>query len=142
MDPRQLTPDLAVSPQIAPADVAAIAAAGFKVLINNRPDDEVSQAEANDAVARAAQDAGLEYHYLPFSPSTGVTPDLLAGFDAAIGGRKPVFAYCRSGNRCTVLWGLTQAGRRPSTEIAQIARDAGYDLSGIMPMIEGLASRR
>ena len=36
----KITPDVAVSEQIVPEDVAAIAAAGFKVLINNRPDGE------------------------------------------------------------------------------------------------------
>ena len=35
MDLRQINPDLAVSPQILPEDVRALAEAGFKVLINN-----------------------------------------------------------------------------------------------------------
>ena len=53
MDLRQLTPDLAVSPQILPEDLPALAEAGFRVLINNRPDAEVGPAE-NDAAMRAA----------------------------------------------------------------------------------------
>ena len=36
----KLTDYLAVAAQITPEDVAAIAAAGYKVLINNRPDGE------------------------------------------------------------------------------------------------------
>ena len=43
----KLTDKLAVSAQISPEDVAQIAAAGFKVLINNRPDgEEGTQASA------------------------------------------------------------------------------------------------
>jgi sulfide:quinone oxidoreductase len=35
-----LTPAFAVAPQISPEDVQAIAAAGYKSIICNRPDDE------------------------------------------------------------------------------------------------------
>ena len=141
MDPRQLTPDLAVSPQISPDDVPAIAAAGFRTLINNRPDSEIG-ADENDAVMRqAAAAAGLDYHYLPFEPGA-ITPDLIAGFADATTGRKPAFAYCRSGTRCTVLWGLSQAGRRPLDEIMDIASRAGYDLTSVQPLIQSLASRK
>ena len=53
MDLRQLTPDLAVTPQIQPEDLPALAEAGFRVLINNRPDSEVGPGE-DDAAMRAA----------------------------------------------------------------------------------------
>ena len=141
MDLRQLNPNLAVSPQILPEDVPALAQAGFKVLVNNRPDDEVSPAIDHEAMGRAASDAGMSYHYLPFHPGQ-ITPDLIAGFDAALATGGPVVAYCRSGNRCTVLWALTQAGRMPAPEIVETAAEAGYDISGVMPLIQSLASRK
>src|SRR3546814_9577240 len=37
---KTLSPGLGVSPQIGPADVAALAASGFRSIICNRPDDE------------------------------------------------------------------------------------------------------
>ena len=138
MDLRQLTPDLAVSPQISTADVPALAAAGFRVLVNNRPDAEVGPTEAHAAMQAAAAAAGMRYHYLPFTPGQ-ITPDLLSGFEAATASGGPVIAYCRSGNRCTILWALTQAGRRDEAEIMAIATRAGYDISGIRPMIAELA---
>lgn len=140
MDLRQLTPDLAVSAQILPEDVARLAEAGFKVLVNNRPDEEITPEIDHQAMAEAAKAAGMEYHYLPFTPGQ-VTPELISGFGAAIGGQKPVFAYCRSGNRSTVLWALTQAGKLPEAEIIETAAKAGYDLSGVRPLIASLASR-
>lgn len=139
MDLRQLTPALAVSPQIQPDDVAGLAAAGFKVLVNNRPDDEVTPQIGHDVIARAAADAGMTYHYLPFYPGQ-VTPQLITDFAEATAGRGPVIAFCRSGHRCTVLWALSQAGRRPEAEIMQIAAHAGYDLSPVRPLIMSLAS--
>lgn len=141
MDLRQLTPDLAVSGQITPRDVPALAEAGFKVLINNRPDAEIGPDENSDVMAQAAKAAGMTYHYLPFTPGQ-LTSDLIDGFGAATTGRGPHFAYCRSGNRCTVLWALTQAGKRPEAEILQTATNAGYDLTAIRPMLASLAARR
>ncbi|MFN3278462.1 MAG: TIGR01244 family sulfur transferase [Paracoccus hibiscisoli] len=141
MDLRQITPDLAVSPQIMPEDVPALAQAGFKVLVNNRPDDEVGPDIDHDAMAMAAEQAGMRYHYLPFYPGQ-ITPQLIAEFGAATAGQGPVIAYCRSGNRSTVLWALNQAGRLPEDEILRIAADAGFDLSGVSPLIASLASRK
>lgn len=141
MDLRQLTPDLAVSGQITPQDVPALAEAGFKVLINNRPDTEIGPEEDSDTMAQAAKAAGLTYHYLPFTPGQ-LSSELIDGFAAATAGRGPHFAYCRSGNRCTVLWALTQAGKRPEAEILQTAAQAGYDLTAIRPMIASLATRK
>ncbi|AUH34764.1 TIGR01244 family sulfur transferase [Paracoccus tegillarcae] len=141
MDLRQLTPDLAVSGQITPQDVPALAEAGFKVLINNRPDAEVGPDEDSAAMAKAAEAAGLTYHYLPFIPGQ-LTSELIDGFGSAAKGRGPHFAYCRSGNRCTVLWALTQAGKRPEAEILETATNAGYDLTSIKPMLASLAARK
>ena len=41
MDIRHVDESYYVSPQIAPEDVAAIAAAGFRAIISNRPDEEI-----------------------------------------------------------------------------------------------------
>lgn len=140
MDLRQLNPGLAVSPQIQPEDVSRLAEAGFKVLVNNRPDEEVEAEIDHEAMARAAEAAGMSYHYLPFYPGQ-ITPALISDFALAISGQAPVIAYCRSGNRCTVLWALTQAGKRPESEILETAAKAGYDLSSIRPLLASLANR-
>lgn len=140
MDLRQLSPDLAVSPQILPEDVAQLAAAGFKVLINNRPDDEVPADMDHQAMQIAADQAGMAYHYLPFVPGQ-ITPELISDFARLTAGRGPFIAYCRSGNRCTVLWALTQATKRPEAEILETAAQAGYDLSAIRPLIASLSRR-
>lgn len=141
MDLRQLSPSLAVSPQIQPSDVPALAEAGFRVLVNNRPDQEVESEIDHEVMARAAEAAGMSYHYLPFVPGQ-ITPQLINDFAEATAGLGPVIAYCRSGNRCTVLWALTQAGKRPEEEILQIGAEAGYDLSPIRPLLASLVSRK
>lgn len=139
MDLRQLTPDLAVSPQILPEELPALAEAGFRVLINNRPDDEVGAAEDSAAMRAAAEAAGLSYHYIPFRPGQ-ITPEMIAAQAEALAQPGPKAAYCRSGNRSTVLWALTRAGQEPAENLLSTAAQAGYDLAGIRPLIESLAS--
>lgn len=141
MDLRQLSPTLAVSAQIQPSDVKALAEAGFKVLVNNRPDNEVDAAIDHQAMEEAAAAAGMRYHYLPFHPGQ-ITPQLISDFGAAISDQGPAIAYCRSGNRCTVLWALNQAGKLPEAEIMSQAAQAGFDLSAVQPLIASLASRK
>jgi uncharacterized protein (TIGR01244 family) len=140
MDLRQLTPDLAVSPQILPEDLPALAEAGFRVLINNRPDAEVGPAENDAAMRAAAAAAGMEYHHNPFTPGQ-ITPEMIAAQAAALASPGPKVAYCRSGNRSTVLWALSRAGLEPADGLIQTAAQAGYDISGMRPLIESLASR-
>ncbi len=96
---RPLTPAFSVAPQIGPADVAAAAAAGFRLIVNNRPDGEEPGQVGGADIAAAAEAAGLSYVAIPVSPG-GFSPAqveaLTAAVDAAGG---PVLAFCRSGTR-------------------------------------------
>lgn len=138
MDLRQLTEKLAVSAQISPADLQALADAGFKLLIDNRPDSEVGPSDDSVAMRAAAQAAGLEFHYIPFDPGV-VTPDMVQSFADATASGAPALAYCRSGNRSSILWALSQARNLSEEEILARASQAGYDLSQIQPLIASLA---
>ncbi|MBT6544024.1 MAG: TIGR01244 family phosphatase, partial [Rhodobacteraceae bacterium] len=52
----------------------------------------------------------------------------------------PVLAYCASGTRSTVIWALGQIGTLPVDEILNQAAQAGYDLSGLRPTLQGLST--
>jgi uncharacterized protein (TIGR01244 family) len=124
----QLSDTLSVSGQISVADVAEIAAGGFKVLINNRPDhEEVSQPTSADIFA-AAEQAGLEYYHMPVTardfPGADIEQMGLL-FDNAT---KPAFAFCRTGTRCANLWVQTRDAAAREGAIAG-ARQFGFDLS-------------
>jgi len=100
-----LTQDFAVAPQLAASDMAAVAAAGFKSVIINRPDYEggADQPTAS-AVMQAAQAAGLKVEYQPVV-SGGMTAEDVVRFKELLQTLPaPVLAYCRSGTRCTVLY--------------------------------------
>ena len=100
-----LTPDFAVAPQLAPTDMAAVAAAGFKSVIINRPDHEGGPDQPTAAaVSTAALEAGLQVVYQPVI-SGGMTRDDVTRFAELLETLPaPVLAYCRTGTRCTNLY--------------------------------------
>lgn len=129
MEVKRINDQMSVSPQIGPEDVAAIKAAGFTAIINNRPDGEAPDQPPGDTIKKAAEAAGLGYYHIPLGRE-GVSPDLVEQTEAALqGSAGPVFAYCRSGTRSTTLWALSQAGKMGASEIISAAANAGYDMS-------------
>lgn len=128
-----LTDRLGVAAQIEVADVGALAARGVRSIINNRPDGEVDGQPTSAMIEAAARDAGLAYRYIPVVP--GELPDaLVATFATALDELPaPVLAYCRSGNRSSILWALQADGS--ADEILATARGAGYDLSALRPRL-------
>ena len=129
MDIRPITDRYAVSPQIDPEDMPQIAAAGFKMVINNRPCAEIPPSHQTDIMAEAAKAAGLEYVVLPITHQT-LGPDLAtAQMEACTQADGPVLAYCASGTRSTFAWAMGNAAEMDLDEIWAAASRQGYDLS-------------
>ena len=129
---KRINDRVSVSPQIVPEDIAAIKAAGFTTIVNNRPDGEAPDQPAGSEIEAAASAAGLAYVFIPMGRD-GVSPDMIEQTRAALEGSEgPVFCYCRSGTRSATLWALSQAGRQDATEIVSAAANAGYDLSHLI----------
>ncbi len=137
MDIRKITEELSVAPQICADDVAAIAAAGFRAVICNRPDGESSDQPCCEDIEAAVKASGMAWRMQPVR-SGGVTQADADAFGALMAELpKPVLAYCRSGTRCATLWCLSEAGKRPLPDILQRARSAGYDMAAIMERAVG-----
>jgi sulfide:quinone oxidoreductase len=129
MDIRKITDELSVAPQIHAAEVPAIAAAGFRAVICNRPDGESSDQPCGSDIEAAVKANGLAWRCQPV-PSGSVGLADAREFGALLAELpKPVLAYCRSGTRCATLWSLSEAGRRPLTDIVSRAASAGYDVA-------------
>ena len=132
MDPRKITEDFTVSPQIAPEDLPEISREGFRSVLCNRPDNEEAGQPGFDSIARAARDEGLEARSVPIV-SGAITPEAVEEFRQALADLPgPVLAYCRSGTRCTMLWAIARHGSLPDAEIERRAAAAGYDVSGLL----------
>ncbi len=109
MQARKLTDTYTVAPQILASDVPAIAAEGFGSIMCNRPDGESADQPPYAEIAAAAKAQGLAVRHVPVV-SGMITPADVEAFRLAIAELPaPVFAYCRSGARCTNLWQLIGA---------------------------------
>lgn len=141
MDLRPLDEDFAVAPQITPEEVPAIAAAGYRVLICNRPDGEAPGQPEAAAIEDAARAAGLSFHILAIGQQgipPGMADELNRIRDAA---QAPVLAYCRSGTRSATLWAVAEAGRRDADAILAATRRAGYEFGHLRPVLARLSGR-
>ena len=127
-----LTDSVSVSEQISLEDVAEIAAAGFTVLVNNRPDGEAQGQPPSDEIAHAAQGVGLRYYYLPITAANFPGPDVSLMGELLDNPEEPVLAFCRTGTRCTNLWVATR-GESESRAATDRAKSLGYDLAMSTP---------
>jgi uncharacterized protein (TIGR01244 family) len=132
----KLTESLAVSGQITPQDVAAIAAQGYEVLVNNRPDGEEGAQPAGAAIAEAAAAAGLEYHYMPVTHADFPGPDFAALCELLEDTSRRTFAFCRSGTRCANLW-VASVAEVEREEAVSVAGQQGFDLGMAARFLSG-----
>jgi uncharacterized protein (TIGR01244 family) len=96
-----------VCAQLTPADMPALAAAGFRAVINNRPDSEGGASQPTSAeLEAAATAAGLSYSHLPVPPAGHSTDDGRRMAELVARLPKPLVAFCRSGRRSQALYRL------------------------------------
>ena len=108
---QRIATDVCVAPQLSPAAMAEAAAAGFRSVINNRPDFEHGPDQpTNAAIEAAALAAGLQYAHLPVAGGYQ-SPDEITRFAELIAAMpRPLLCFCRSGARSTRLYAAaTQA---------------------------------
>ena len=104
---RAVAPDVCVAPQLTPEAMAEAAAAGFKSVVNNRPDFEHGPNQPTSAaIEAAALAAGLQYRHLPVDGGYQ-SPEQVAAFAQMLAELpRPLLAFCRSGARSTRLFML------------------------------------
>lgn len=134
---KQLNQNYTVSGQITAQEVPEIAAAGYRSIICNRPDHEIPEFCNMKAIQQAAENAGLSFLANPFCGQSFCAENVeiqKSGMDDLPG---PVFAYCATGNRCTMIWALAQAGTKPADELIEAAAAQGYAIGHLRPMLGG-----
>jgi sulfide:quinone oxidoreductase len=141
MQIHKLTNQLSVSPQIALEDISKLSALGFKSVICNRPDKESDDQPTMSDVESAVNAAGLTWQHQPVV-SGSITDQNVTDFSQLIAKLpQPVFAFCRTGTRCSILWALSQANTMSVDDILNTAAEAGYNISGQQPRLEALAKK-
>ncbi|WP_448586057.1 TIGR01244 family sulfur transferase [Thermaurantiacus sp.] len=139
---RFLAEGIAVAPQLQPEDCATAAAAGFRLVVNNRPDGEAPGQPAGAEIEAAAHAAGLRYAAIPIGPE-GLTLAAIEACAALLADAPgPVLLFCRSGTRSANLAALARARLGHDIEpMIERAAAQGYALAGLRPLAARLAPR-
>ena len=104
---RQIADDVCVAAQLTPDAMEAAAKAGFKSVVNNRPDFEGGPDQPTSAVmASAAQAAGLSYRFLPVSGGHQSPEEAQAMAALLKELPRPLLMFCRTGTRSARLFSL------------------------------------
>ena len=128
----ELAPGLAATGRLERDDIEALAQAGIRTIVNNRPDGEdPGQLPAADAQQVAAAH-GIAYHHIPVTAASLSRADVEAFGAVLASAPRPIVAHCRSGTRSTLLWALVrmQEGADPFALVAEAARH-GIDIAAL-----------
>jgi uncharacterized protein (TIGR01244 family) len=102
--------DVYAAPQLTPEAMAAAAEAGFKAVMNNRPDMEGGPDQPTSAsIEAAAKAAGLEYAYLPVNGGYQSPQEIARCAELLMSLPRPLLMFCRSGARSTKLFMQAQS---------------------------------
>ncbi len=130
--------ELTVSDQITIEDLREIQAEGYKTIFCNRPDQESEGQLAFPVIEKEAHNLGIKAIYQPVIGGQ-ISDDDIAQFGSYFEmAQKPVFAYCRTGTRCSTLWALSHAKSLSTDEILSKTQNAGYDLSPLRARLNSL----
>lgn len=104
MQIRPITETFHVSGQLAPTDIAQLAASGYSLVICMRPDGEGWGQPDFSTIEDAAEAVGLKTHYLPVIPGS-VPLEQAATLKGLLKQTEgPVLAFCASGARCAGVY--------------------------------------
>ena len=106
---KRLTHDHYVCDQLRVDDFDELASQGIRSVINNRPDGEAEDQPTSRTLERAATAAGLEYRHAPIVSQQLTRAEIEANRRAFAAVTRPLCAFCRTGTRAAVVWGLIAA---------------------------------
>jgi uncharacterized protein (TIGR01244 family) len=139
MQTLRITPALVVADQIDERDVEALASAGFKSVICNRPDSEGGT--PSERIRAACEQHGLKFFYQPVEFSRLQVRDGDAFGQILQQCEEPALGYCRSGRRTTALWAIAAAPLLGAVPVLQRVARAGVNLDEMAPMLALSAAR-
>jgi sulfide:quinone oxidoreductase len=129
MVPVALSDVIAVGEVPTAEEIAILARAGFRSLLNTQPDGEVERLLTSAEAGRLASASGLEYLHLPIE-SRRPSDAAVAQFAEALARLpRPVYACCYSGARSAAVWARAAAPAVGTDAVVEACRAAGYDIS-------------
>lgn len=108
---KQLSPNLAVRPQVELAEIGELAAQGYRGIVNARPDDEEPGQPRSADLEAEAKRHGLAYTHIPVVPGHATAADGVRFAEALRQCDGKVVGFCRTGARAAGLWDLARKVR-------------------------------
>lgn len=121
-----------VSDQINAQDISVLKQHGFKTIFCNRPNSEEMNQPTAEELQKVADGLGIKFIHQPVIGNAILQKDVDDFKNYYENAEKPIFAYCRTGTRSTMLWALSESNKRASSEILNLTSAAGYDLSHLI----------
>src|SRR3546814_6912374 len=103
MKPKKLDDGVLVSGQLRAADIDSAAQAGFKMIVNNRPDGEEPDQPASAELGERAEAQGIAYRHIPVSGGKYDDASIRAMGEALDATEGKALIFCRTGMRSTTL---------------------------------------
>ena len=136
MNLKPLSPGFSVTSQIEAADIAKLAARGFKSIIGNRPEGEAPDQPTWSSLVAEAERHGMSARQIPVVPGQ-IGPDDVRLFAEALRDLPtPIAAFCRTGTRSAMLWALANPDKLSVDERVATAAAQGYDLEPMRERME------
>jgi sulfide:quinone oxidoreductase len=134
-----LTASLKVADQIDEHDVDALAAAGFKAVICNRPDSEGGP--PSQQIRTACERHGMKFFMQPVEYARLRMADGDTFGSILQQCEQPTLAYCRSGRRSAALWAIAAAPLAGEQTVLERAARIGMQLDELRPLLAQSAAR-
>lgn len=140
MNIKQVEDHFTISEQIAIEDIQVLAELGVKKLICNRPEGEQEGQLTSSELTLEAEKHGIEFIHIP-SPGRDIPKDSLEQFiDFFKNNTDKTHAYCRTGTRSSLFWGLSKATEMSPHAVLELGKNKGINLEGILDQLEHVHS--
>ena len=138
---KELPGDVFVAGQLLPAQLQALAEQGVMGFINNRPDMEAPIQPLSEELEAAAQEIGVDYHYIPMAGGLqpGTIEASITAFDSM---PRPIVAFCASGMRSAALWAFAHVDKLGVDGVMDALQTTGFNLEQIrQPLTQFLENK-
>jgi len=137
----QITLQYAVTGALVPADLAVAAGMGFRAVLSNLPDGELSAAPRSAEERELAARAGLGFAHVPLRRGDLALQTIAGEMLAALGLLKPpVLAHCASGQRSALAWAVAAARCHSVDRVLSALTSAGFYFAPLRAELESLAA--
>jgi len=142
MNKIQLDSNFSISEQVTLAEIESLASDGVKVLICNRPDGEEPNQISCDDVKAKAESHGIKFVHIPV-PGRIIPEEALMAFTETLDNcEDKIHAYCRTGTRSSIFWGLSEARNNSAEQVLSNAESLGINLSPVADQLEEVCRKQ